>query len=265
MNDVGEDLAELNVAVRLDSMQMPLRRSLEMASRMGASAVELDARNEIHPSQLSDTGLRQLRKILDDLNLKVAALRFPTRRGYEEPRDLDRRVEATKDAMQLAYRLGSTVVINSIGVVPGDEESAQWASMRSVLDDLGRYGTRIGAFLAAETGAEPGETLAKLIQGSDDSYIAVALNPGQLIINRHDVREAISALKDRIQIVCAVDGVIDLAAGRGIAVPLGQGTADFPELIGMLEDIQFRGRYVVGRAESSLEELAASIAYLKQL
>lgn len=265
MNDLGEDVAELNVAVRLDAMRMPLRRALETASRMGASAVELDARNEIHPSQLSDTGLRQLRKILDDLNLKVAALRFPTRRGYEEPRDLDRRVEATKNAMQLAYRLGSSVVINSVGVVPGDEESPQWMSLQSVLDDLGRYGTRVGAFLAAETGAEPGEKLAKLIDGSEDSFIAVALNPGQLIINRHDVREAIAALKNRIQVVCAVDGVIDLAAGRGVSVPLGQGTADFPELIGMLEDIQYRGRFIVGRADSTLDELADGISYLKQL
>jgi len=260
-----EDLADLNIAVRLDAMRMPLRRAIEMASQIGASAVEIDARNDIHPSQLSDTGLRQLRKILDDRNLKVSALRYQTRQGYDQPRDLDRRVEATKSAMQLAYRLGAPVVINSVGVVPDDEESVQWSSLQSVLDDLGRYGTHVGAFLAAETGAEPGPTLAKLLSGSEDAFIAVAFNPGQLIINRHDVREALRSLKDRIQIVSAVDGVIDLAAGRGIAVPLGQGTADFPELIGMLEDIQYRGRYIVGRADSSLDELTDGIAYLKQL
>ena len=100
---------------------------------------------------------------------------------------------------------------------------------------------------------------------SDDAFIAVAFNPGQLIINRHDVQETLLALKHRIQIVCAVDGVIDLAAGRGIAVPLGQGVADFPELIGMLEDVQYRGRYVVGRADSPIQELTDGISYLKQL
>ena len=262
---MGEDLAELNVAVRLDAMRMPLRKAIETASQLGASAVEIDARNQIHPSQLSDTGLRQLRKILDDRNLKVSALRFQTRRGYEHAQNLERRVEATKSAMQLAYRLGAPVVINSVGVVPGDEESSQWASLRSVLGDLGRYGTRVGAFLAAETGAEPGPKLAKLLEGADDAFIAVAFNPGQLIINRHDVQETLLALKDRIQIVCAVDGVIDLAAGRGIAVPLGQGVADFPELIGMLEDVQYRGRYVVGRVDSPLHELADGISYLKEL
>lgn len=257
-------MAELNLAVRLDALKMPLRKALETASRIGASAVELDARNQIHPSQLSDTGLRQLRKILDDLNLKVGSLRFQTRRGYDNAQDLDRRVEATKSTMQLAYKLGCPVVVNSIGTIP-EEEDPRRASLQSVLDDLGRFGTRIGAFLAAETGSNSGETLAKILDSSPDAFVAVALNPGQLIINRFDVREAVLALKDRIQLVCAVDGVIDLAAGRGISVRLGQGTADFPELIGLLEDIQYRGRYVVGRNDSTIDELQQGLDYLRNL
>ncbi len=257
-------MAELNLAVRLDALKLPLRKALETAAQLGASAVELDARNQIHPSQLSDTGLRQLRKILDDLNLKVASLRFQTRRGYDNPSDLDRRVETTKEAMKLAYNLGCPVVINSIGTIP-DEEDPRWASMQSVLDDLGRYGTRVGAFLAAETGSNSGPTLANMLDSSPDSFVAVALNPGQLIINRFDVLEALQSLKDRIQLVCAVDGVLDLAAGRGISVRLGQGTADFPSLIGSLEDIQYRGRYLVGRDDSTIQELQQGMEYLRNL
>jgi sugar phosphate isomerase/epimerase len=258
-------LAELNVAVRLDSIRQPIRKSLAIAAQLGASAVELNARTEIHPSQLSDTGLRQLRKMLDDLNLRVASLRFPTRRGYDNPQDLDRRVDGTKQAMNLAYRLGCPIVVNQIGRIPDSDSDPSWSGLQSVIDDLGRYGTRVGAFLAAETGAESGEKLESLLGTQDDGFIAVAFNPGQLIINRHSVQDALSALKQRIRIVCAVDGVLDLAAGRGIAVELGRGTADFPELIGKLEDVPFRGDYVVGRAESSVEELQQGIEYLKRL
>ncbi|MDG2220737.1 MAG: sugar phosphate isomerase/epimerase [Rubripirellula sp.] len=259
-------MAELKLAVRLDAMRMPLKRALQQAAKWGATAVELDARNEIHPSQLSDTGLRQLRKILEDGNLRVASVRFLTRRGYDNPADLDRRVEATKDAMLLAYRLGAPVVINSIGtVLETEEDDPRMDLLHSVLHDLGRYGAKVGAFLAAETGNEPGETLAKALGNADDAFVAVALNPGQLIINRHSVSDAIAALRDRIQIVSAVDGVIDLAAGRGLSVPLGQGTADFPELIGRLEDIPYRGFYTVGRPDSNLNELASGLAYLRQL
>jgi sugar phosphate isomerase/epimerase len=167
-------VAELNLAVRLDALRLPLRKALETAAQLGAAAVELDARNQIHPSQLSDTGLRQLRKILDDLNLKVSSLRFQTRRGYDNADDLDRRVDATKSTMQLAYQLGCPVVVNSIGTIPEPEDPRR-ASLQSVLDDLGRFGTRIGAFFAAETGSNSGETLAKILDSSPDAFVAVAL------------------------------------------------------------------------------------------
>ena len=258
-------MAELNVAVRLDSMRLPIKRALEQASRLGARAVELDARGEIKPQELSETGLRQFKKIMDDLNLRVASVRFQTRRGYDNPQDLDRRVEATKRTMDFAYKLGCSVVVNQIGLVPESEDVPNWSAFQSVIYDLGRYGARVGAFLAAETGTEPGERLAKFLGEADDAFIAIALNPGQLIVNRHSVPEAILALKERIQVVSAVDGVLDLAAGRGISVPLGQGTADFPQLIGMLEDIQYRGPFVVGRVDSSMGELQQGIEYLRNL
>lgn len=258
-------MANLKIGLRLDGFKMPLRRRLELAASLGVSAVELDARQQIHPSQLSDTGVRQLRKILADLNLQVAALRFQTRRGYDEPRDLQRRVEATKGAMQLAYRLAAPVVINGVGRIPEQEDDPGWSPLRSVLDDLGRYGARVGALLAAETGAESGELLAKMLDSASDACVAVAFNPGQLIVNRQSVRAALQALKDRIQVVCAVDGVLDLAAGRGLMVPLGQGTADFPELIGELEEIPYQGRYIVGRADATPAELRQGVEYLRNL
>ncbi|EMI43136.1 Xylose isomerase domain protein TIM barrel [Rhodopirellula sp. SWK7] len=261
--------------------------------------------------------MRTLRKILDDLNLQIASIRFPTRHGFDHLENLDRRIEATKSAMRAAYRLGAPLVVNQIGPVPappapkstggaaGDPNGSiltgglppagltlseaqawatgsapqvssgpeivdpRWNTLREVLDDLGRFGARVGSFFAAETGTEPGEHLARLIDMSSEAYIAVALNPGQLIINRHSVPDAVAALKDRIRIVNAVDGVLDLSAGRGIAVPVGQGTADFPSLIGQLEDIPYRGPFVVGRSdmppETAPQEIVQSIEYLRNL
>ena len=167
--------------------------------------------------------------------------------------------------MGLAYRLNCPVVVNQIGTVPESDDDPVWSSLQAVVDDLGRHGARVGAFFAAETGTDPGERLERLLGSCDDGFVAVALNPGQLIINRHSVHDAVKSLKQRIQLVCAVDGVLDLAAGRGLSVPLGQGTADFPELIGMLEDTQYRGQYVVGRAESTPDELQQGIEYLRNL
>lgn len=260
-----DSMAELNLAIRLSTLKLSFRRALETAARLGVTSVEIDARTEIHPSQISDTGLRQLKKMLTDLNLRVAALRFETRRGYDNLDDLDRRVDATKQAMALAYRLGAPAVVNAIGQVPEDETDPRWETLTQVMDDLGRYGAKVGSFLCAETGSEPGERLASMLELQQESFVGVAFNPGQLIINRFSASEAIDALKSRIQIVYAVDGVLDLAAGRGVAVPLGLGSADFPELIGKLEDHQYRGRFVLGRNGSNMAEINQDLQFLREL
>ncbi|TWU04355.1 sugar phosphate isomerase/epimerase family protein [Stieleria varia] len=258
-------MAELRIAVRIDALKLPIKRALEQASALGVRSIEMDARGDIHPEAMTGTGLRHLKKMLSDLNLNVVALRFQTRRGYDIVHELDRRVDATKSAMLLAYQLGCRHVINQIGRVPDSDDDPGFAPFQSVINDLGRYGTRVGAFLAAETGTESGERLASLIDGCEDGFIGVALNPGYLVINRHDVSEAIASLGRHIQLVCATDGVLDLAAGRGLAVPIGEGTADFPQVIGMLEDFQFRGPFIVGRRESTLAELKQGIEYLSNL
>lgn len=258
-------MAEINLAVRLSALKMPFRRAIHAAAKLGASSIEIDARQEIHPAQMSETGLRQLRKLLEDLNLRVSSLRFQTRRGYDHVEDLDRRVDATKETMKLAYRLGTSVVVNAIGHVPHEQSDPRWVTLQQVMNDLGRYGAKVGAFLCAETGSEDGKTLSELLNSQEDAFVGVAFNPGQLVINRFSAAEAMDELKDRIQIVYAVDGVLDLAAGRGVATPLGLGSVDFPELLGKLEDQHYRGRFVVGRADSNQEEIAQAIQYLREL
>ena len=67
--------------------------------------------------------------------------------------------------------------------------------------------------------------------------------------------------------VRAKDGVRDLAQGRGLEVPLGQGTADFPELIGMLEEHAYGGYFTVAREQANdpVAETAMAVEYLKNI
>ena len=145
----------LRVGVQLTGLKLPFKQALHAASRMGAEAVEIDARFDIKASELVGTALRQVRKLLEDLNLRVASIRYPTRRGYECEEELERRIEGTKQAMKLAYDLGASVVVNHVGEIPESEDSPKLQVLRTVLSDLGTYSHRIGAFLACETGAEP--------------------------------------------------------------------------------------------------------------
>src|SRR5690349_9090131 len=102
---------------------------------------------------MTQTGLRQLRKLLDDLRLKVSAVSFYTRRGYGVSDELDRRVQATKQAMELAYSLGTPYVVNQVGRVPTEAKGPEWDLLVEVLRDLGEFSSRAGALLCAETGS----------------------------------------------------------------------------------------------------------------
>jgi len=260
-------MLQIKVAIELASLKLPFKQALLTAAQLGAEAVEIDGRNEVSVADLSHTGVRQVRKMLEDLNLRVAALSFRTRRGYSTVAELDRRVDATKHALKLAYDLGTNVVINHIGRIPPDEEHSTLTTLRTALMDIGREGQRVGAFLAAETGTESGADLRKLIDSLPPSSLLVDFNPANLIIHGFDPREAATALGAHVAHVHATDGTRDVAAGRGIEVPLGRGSAEFPEILAALEEHQYRGYLTIRRQDSSnvLEEIAAAVKYLRAL
>jgi sugar phosphate isomerase/epimerase len=252
---------------RGNSPPLTFAQALHTAARLGVEAVEIDGRNEVSVADLSRTGVRQVRKMLEDLNLRVAALSFRTRRGYSDVNELDRRVDATKQALKLAYELGTNVVINHIGRVPPEEDASALTTLRTALADIGREGQRVGAMLAAETGTESGADLLKLIESLPPASIGVDFNPANLIVHGFDPRAAAQALGAHVMHVHATDGTRDVAAGRGIEVPLGRGSAEFPELLGALEEHQYRGYLTIRRTESNnaLEEIAAAVKYLRAL
>jgi len=257
----------LKIAVQLASLRMPLRKALIAAARMGARAVEIDARGELRPQEMSQTGLRELRRLLEDHGLAVSVVGFRTRRGYDTAQDIERRVAATKAAMKFAADLRAPVVVNQVGHVPSEGEGASWKLLVATLEDLGRHGQHVGATLAAQTGSESGEDLARLVAALTPGAIGVDLDPGELIINGFSPLEAVTALAPHILHVHAHDAVRDLARGRGLEVPLGRGSADFPALLGALEDRQYRGYLTIARQDSDQPEyeIGEAVKYLSSL
>ena len=156
-------MLQLKKAVRLECLKLPFKKALVTAAQIGADGVEINGRTEFRASDASRTAIRHLRKMLADLNLQVSAVHFPTRRGFDDVADLDRRIEATKSAMNMAYELGCSVVVNNIGQVPDDSDNDRWLTLVQALTDLGAYSQKAGAWLAAEAGRESGQSFKRLI------------------------------------------------------------------------------------------------------
>ncbi|MFO0014544.1 MAG: sugar phosphate isomerase/epimerase family protein [Planctomycetota bacterium] len=256
----------IRIGIQLAGLRLPFKQALHVAARLGVEGVEIDARTELRPSELVGTGLRQVRKMLEDLNLRVAAVRYATRRGYETTEELDRRIEGTKRAMKMAYDLGANVVVNHVGTIESDPAHPSREVLRSVLSDLGGYSQRIGAFLACETGSEPLARLGELIESLPDGSVGVTLNPGNLLVNGFQL-EDLSRVAKHVMLVHAKDGVPDRARGRGTQVPLGYGLAEFPNIAATLEEHAYRGYFVVERdmAANPVEEFRNSVEFLRNL
>lgn len=260
-------MLQLKIGIQLASLRLPFRKALEAAARLGASAVEIDARGEIKPTDLTRSAVRQVRKMLDDLNLRVCAVSFRTRSGYNVAENLEPRLEATKAALQMAYDLGAPLVINQVGRIPSEPSGLAWELLLQSLADLGRYGQHVGAFLAAETGSESGVDLARLIAALPPGSLGVNFDPGNLVVNNFSPADALTALAEHVLHVHAKDGVRDLAQGRGVEVPLGRGSVDFANLLGVLEEHQYRGYFTIERenADDPLLEIGQAVSYLKSL
>ncbi len=214
---------------------------------------------------MSQTGLREFLKQLGDLNLRVSAAAFPTRHGYDDPLELERRVLATQAAMRFAAHLGTDVVINRVGTMPNESDSTRLGQFLEALTALATYGDRVGARLAAQTAGESPQQLARLLESLPEYSLGIDLHPSGLIAAGHSPREAVEVLGPHVLHVHACDAVRDVRAGQATVVELGRGTADLPELLGRLTEFDYRGWVTIecGAAANPLSEIENAVSFLR--
>ena len=244
-----------------------LRTALRRAHDLGIRGIELDARGGLHPEEMSRTGIRQIRKWLDDAGVEVAAIAFRTRGGYADPDRLEGRIAATKQALELAHALGAGVVLNHVGEIPPEPEGPRWRLLVDVLTDIGTWGHQAGARLCAEAGRAAPADLVRLIAALPEGALACDLVTGSLVVHGHDPVAAVTDLTGHIGMVHLTDAVAGAFAGRGRAVELGTGQVDAAGVLAALDDRGERGWIGLEPVEdrTATAELRAALDYLRAL
>ena len=260
-------MLQLKKSVRLACLGLPFKRSLMEASRMGAEGIELDARSELRPGELTRTAARHLGKMLSDLNLRVAAVHLPLERGFADPNGLEQRMDAVRQAMEMAFALGSQVVTAQIGSVPANSADPGWPVLLEAMTDLGRWAHRSGAWLVAHSGSDTSERLATLLEALPDFSIGVDFDPAAAMMLGESPNEAIERLGRHVMHFRARDAVRDLSLGQTLEVQLGRGSVDLPHLLAKLEECNYRGYLTVQRAANSESAIqcAQALEYLENL
>jgi sugar phosphate isomerase/epimerase len=257
------------VGVRLESLGLPLRKGLAEAARLGVPGVQIDARGDLSPDNLTATGRREFRNLLKAHNLELTALGCPLRRGLDSTEDQQPRLEHVRAVMSLSYDLGPRLTVVQAGAVPGEgeAEAVRGAVLRESLLDLSRYGDRTGTKLALETGLESGEALAAYLKGYDTGSLAANLDPANLLLHGFDPYESVHALTTLIAQVHARDARRSTASRTAQEVPLGRGDIDWLRFLEVLAEVEYRGWLVVERETGTdrIADMAAGVEFLRRM
>ncbi|MDA7979334.1 MAG: sugar phosphate isomerase/epimerase [Pirellulales bacterium] len=258
---------QLKIGIHLPSLGQSLRRALTFAAKAGARGVVLAAQGDLRPGSLSQTGIRSLRKLLEDLRLKVVAVEFNTRRGYADLDNLEPRVDATRQVMDFAFAMRTPLVLNHIGQIPSSEESTEWSTLVEVLSDLGIYAQRAGAWLTANAASCPPDDFSRLWQALPEGSLLIDLDPALAVMNGHPPLDYIGRFGNQIAHVHARDATRDARSLRGVETTLGRGEVDFPVLLAALEEVGYQGYLTLERGFSNdpAFEIERGAMYLRQL
>jgi sugar phosphate isomerase/epimerase len=253
---------------------------LPEAQKLGVAAIELEARGELLPQNLTQTGRREITHLLRSFDLSVSAIVCPLRRGLDVAEDLEPRMEQIRLTMALAFDLGPRLVIIQAGRVPsssplspGEENLTRSprtplpsgergeSLMNESLEALGRHGDRTGVTLALDTGLDTPEILITYLNRFDIGSLAVNFNPANLVISGHNAYDAIRTFGKRIATVHAQDAR-RISPNRMATVPLGHGDLDWMQLLANFEEIEYRGPLTV--AGDNRAEVAEGVAFLRR-
>jgi sugar phosphate isomerase/epimerase len=257
----------LKLGLRLESLNLPLRRALEEAAKLGVAGVQLDAAGDLTPNKLSDTGRRELRTLLRLHNVELSAVGCPLRRGLDTTEDQEPRLEHVRKVMALAFDLGARVVIVQAGRIPEADDDPRAPILTESLGNLARHGDRIGVSVALETGLESGAVMSAFLNRFDTGALGANLDAANLLMHGFDPYESTRALAGRVVHAHAKDARAATASRAAQEVPLGHGDIDWLQLLGVFEEIEYRSWLVVERegGEDRLKDVAAGVAFLRRV
>src|SRR5947208_2509724 len=120
------NMRQFRLAVAPRCFHQPLDQSIKSASELNVPGLQLDIRNELRASDLTETGRRDFLYRLKENGLTISGAVFPLNYPLYDPNKLDVRVAAIQDAMRFAFSIRATTLCIRIGRIPDEESSKEW-------------------------------------------------------------------------------------------------------------------------------------------
>jgi sugar phosphate isomerase/epimerase len=277
------------IGVISDSFRLPPREGVKKAKEVGADGIQIYAvQGEISPEKMDKAARADFRKFCKDLGLEISALCADLGgHGFQIKEENQTKVPRSKKIVDLAVDLGTKVCTTHIGVVPEDQKSETYKTMRAACRELGDYANKLGVKFAIETGPERAVTLAKFLEDVGSQGMGVNLDPANLVmVVADDPVAAVHTLKKWIVHTHAKDGVqlkpCDPVKVYGAfadgnveglpfgelfnEVPLGKGGVKWDAYLQALEQIGYKGYLTIEREVGAdpAKDIADAVKFLRQ-
>lgn len=253
---------EAKIGVVLSSFRLSLEESLEKAAQIGIKGIQLwNVGGELDPRNMSKDKRERFTRKVSSLGLTIIALCGDIG-GFTEESNVKERIKRTKEFLDLSIDLRGPIVTTHIGIIPKDKNTKERKIMQEALKELGEYGERIGAYLAAETGPESPELMKEFFEEVNSSSLKINYDPANLIMKGYDPVKGVYTLKDYIVHTHVKDG----KKGSGETI-LGEGDVPFEKYIKALKEIDYDGFFTIERETGNkrVADIIKGKEFLKKL
>ena len=283
-------MSAFKIGVLADGFRLPPREAIAKAAELGAEGVQVYAvGGETAPEAMDSVARKDFREFVAGLGLEISALCGDLGgHGFRRADENGPKIARSKEIVDLAADLGTTVVTTHIGAVPGDASGETYATMRKACCELGDYAATKGVTFAIETGPEIAERLkgfldavgspgigvnldpANLVMVVADDPVAAALTLGPHIVHTHakDGRQLQPCDPEEVYGAFADGGFGELEKRMGRLfeeVPLGTGDVDWDAYLAALTEAGFSGFLTIEReaGDDPAADIAEAITFLK--
>lgn len=198
----------MKIAVMNSSFRKPFRATLKLARRMGITGIQINLYGSLDVDRMNEKRINRIKALLNQYQLEITAFCGDMGgHGFMRADENKTKVPKTMRMIDLAKKMGVSVVTTHIGIIPDDPNHPVYQTLHSAMTDIGAYAMANGVTLAIETGPERARTLLSFLE-SLPGGVGVNLDPANFVmVTGQDPAEAVRLLGKYIVHTHAKDGV----------------------------------------------------------
>ncbi len=180
------------------------------------------------------------------------------------------RLQDLKNASDFAEKIGVSDIITHVGFLPEVPCDPTFDAVVKTLQELCEYIEPRGQYFLFETGQETPMTMLRAIEWIGHKNVGVNFDTANLIIygkaNSLDALELLGPYVRNLHIKDADFPIDGMTLGK--EVPLGQGRANIPACIKKLEEIGYKGPWIMEReisGERQIKDICAGRDMLREI